>query len=120
MGLAAGIARHAASIFKDSSKYIDKIPPSYKAAYTEKSNQAAKLDQMATEKAESVFFERIPKHDDPKIQFPDPKNFVKFDESIRAELEKVAIINEVLRHVVPPEVRKMQVELKTQIQNMID
>ena len=29
-------------------------------------------------------------------------------------------MNEVLRHVIPPQVRAMQGEFKTQIQNMVD
>jgi hypothetical protein len=43
---------------------------------------------------------------------PDKKNFVKFDDSEKGELEKTPILNEVLRHVIPPEVRNMQAELK--------
>lgn len=38
---------------------------------------------------------------------PDQRNFVKFDESGKDELVKIPLINEVLRHVVPPAVRKM-------------
>ena len=46
---------------------------------------------------------------------PDCKNFVKFDNACQAELEKVPAANEVLRHVIPTAVRKMQGELQTQL-----
>ena len=47
---------------------------------------------------------------------PDKKNFVKFDDSSKGDLEKTPILNETLRHVIPPEVRNMQAELKKVIQ----
>jgi hypothetical protein len=65
-----------------------------------------------------VFFESIPDHS--KIKLPDSKNYVKFDDAAKKELEKIPLMNEVLRHVVPPEVRNMQSEFKTMLQNMID
>jgi hypothetical protein len=51
---------------------------------------------------------------------PDSKNYVKFDDSTKADLEHVPIMNETLRHIIPPEVRSMQSELKMQIQNTVD
>lgn len=65
-----------------------------------------------------MFFEKIPDH--ANIKIPDCKNFVKFDDSANAELQKVPFMNETLRHIIPPEVRSMQGEFKTQMQNMID
>lgn len=40
---------------------------------------------------------------------PDQKNFVKFVDC-SAELDEVPMLNEILRHIVPPQVRKMQAE----------
>lgn len=57
-----------------------------------------------------MFFEKV--EDFKKIDMPDKKNFVKFDDSGKGDLEKTPILNETLRHVVPPEVRNMQAELK--------
>jgi hypothetical protein len=73
---------------------------------------------MAADKAKNVFFEKIPAFAD--IKMPDCKNFVKFDSSCNEALEKVPAANEVLRHVIPTAVRKMQGELQTQLQNQID
>ena len=60
---------------------------------------------LAADKAQKVFFEKIPNFSDIKI--PDSKNFVKFDDSCREQLEVIPTVNEVLRHVVPTAVRKM-------------
>ena len=62
-----------------------------------------------TDKAKTPFFETVTAFN--KIQIPDSKNFVKFDGTISASLDEVPILNETLRHVVPPQVRKMQAEL---------
>jgi hypothetical protein len=69
------------------------------------------MTKLATEKAKTVFFEKLPAFKD--IKMPDSKNFVKFDDSCKDELNQIPIMNETLRHVVPPEVRKMQTELHT-------
>ena len=76
------------------------------------------MNKMATDKAKTVFFETVTAFN--KIQMPDSKNFVKFDGTISASLDEVPILNETLRHVVPPQVRKMQAELNQQLQNLID
>ena len=65
---------------------------------------------MAEDKAKNVFFEIIVSYE--KILIPDSKNFVKFDASIKDELDKVPIMNETLRYIIPPQVRKMQAEFK--------
>jgi hypothetical protein len=66
---------------------------------------------LSADKATKVFFEKIPPFSE--IKMPDMKNFVKFDDSVKESLEKVPTVNEVLRHVVPTQVRKMQSELQT-------
>jgi hypothetical protein len=58
------------------------------------------MKKMSEDKAKNVFFEIIPSHE--KIQIPDCKNFVKFDPSIKDELDKVPIMNETLRYIIPP------------------
>jgi len=68
---------------------------------------------MSTDKCKKVFFEQIPAHN--TIKIPDAKNFVKFDGSVADELSKIPVMNEVLRHVIPPQVRMMQGEFKQQM-----
>lgn len=56
---------------------------------------------MATDKAKNVFFESLPAPE--KIKMPDQKNFVKFEDGeVKAELDQTPMMNETLRHVVPP------------------
>lgn len=76
------------------------------------------MAKLSADKAKNVFFEKIPPFSD--IKMPDSKNFVKFDDSCKDDLNKTPIMNEVLRHVVPPEVKRMQTELHTELQNQID
>lgn len=74
---------------------------------------------MSEDKAKTVFFEKIPPHSDIKI--PDQKNFVSLQDKENIEdLSKVPGMNETLRHIIPPEVRKMQSEFKEHMQNLLD
>jgi hypothetical protein len=73
--------------------------------------QAGDMANLSADKAQKVFFEKIPAFKDIKI--PDQKNFVKFDDGVKELLEQVPTVNEVLRHVVPTAVRKMQGEIQT-------
>jgi len=66
---------------------------------------------MAVDKAKTVFFEKVTDFKD--VRIPDAKNFVKFDPTIGDELIKVPVMNETLRYIIPPQVRKMQAEFKT-------
>lgn len=118
MGIAAGTASHAAKLFEKMGPIMQAVPAEYHGNYRNKSEASKKQAAVAIDKAQNVFFEKIPDHSNIKI--PDQKNFVKFDDSANAELLKIPFMNETLRHVVPPEVRSMQGEFKTQMQNMID
>lgn len=113
MGTAAGTAINASQIFKNMQGVVSHVPVDYRDSYAKKAKQAEDLANMATEKAKNVFFEAIPPSNE--IPIPDSKTFVKFDESIKPDFNQVPDINETLRHVVPPEVRKMQGEVRTQL-----
>lgn len=63
-------------------------------------------------------FEKIPPWN--QVPMPDSKNFVKYDETGKEALEAVPIMNDILRHVIPPQVRKMQQELKEMLNNQIE
>ena len=118
MGIAAGTANYAFEVFKKAGAIIPRIPADYHENYKKKLEQSQNMSKMATDKATTVFFEKIPEWS--KIPIPDSKNFVKFDDSCKDDFNKVPPMNETLRHVVPPEVRNMQGEIKTQLQNQID
>lgn len=73
---------------------------------------------MAADKAKTVFFEPITSHE--KVKMPDAKNFVKLDPTGIDELLKTSPYNDTFRYIIPPQVRNMQSEFKTIIQNLID
>lgn len=73
---------------------------------------------MAADKAKTVFFEQITPP--AQVKMPDAKNFVKFDDGANAVLLEVPHMDDTFRYIVPPQVRNMQSEFKTIIQNMID
>lgn len=73
---------------------------------------------MSSEKAKTVFYEPITPPD--KVKMPDAKNFVKYDGTVQEELNATSPHNETFRYIIPPQVRNMQSEFKTIIQNMID
>jgi hypothetical protein len=70
---------------------------------------------MAADKAKTVFFEPITSHE--KVKMPDAKNFVKMDPTANEELVKPSTYNDTFRYIIPPQVRNMQQEFKTIIQN---
>ena len=110
MGEAAGTANHAFNLFKAMGPIIGTIPADYGENYRKKLANSEQMANTATDKAKNVFFESIPEHK--KIPIPDSKNFVKFDDSGKEDLNKTPVMNETLRHVIPPEVRSMQTEIK--------
>ena len=118
MGVAAGTANHAYQLFVNMGPIISAIPSDYGENYKKKLANAEQMAKTSTDKAKNVFFDAIPVH--AKVPMPDSKNFVKFDDSCKEELNKTPVMNETLRHVIPPEVRTMQSEIKQFIQNTID
>jgi len=91
------------------------IPVDYKSNYENKKKQAQQLSDMAADKAKTVFFEPITSHD--KVKMPDAKNFVKLDPTGNEELLKSPSYNDTFRYIIPPQVRNMQAEFRTIIQN---
>ena len=118
MGEAAGTAHRAQAIFMECGPLMASLPANYNTNYQNKLTQAQALAKMAEDKAKNVFFEPIMAA--AKVPMPDCKNFVKFDDSIKIEFGKIPVMNETLRHVIPPQVRSMQKEFNNLTQNLID
>lgn len=106
MGVAAGTLNHAAILFERMAPITKLIPADYSENYRKKLDNAKQMSATSTDKAKNVFFDKIPEHKD--VPIPDSKNFVKFDDSCKEDLMNIPIMNETLRHVIPPEVRQMQ------------
>ena len=60
MGIAAGTAAQCQLLFQKAGPLIQQIPESYKANYMAKLEQAGKICAMSKDKAENVFYEKIP------------------------------------------------------------
>ena len=116
MGQAAATIGRAAAILKTCD--INNIPSNYAKNWKAKFDSAAKLAGESQEKAQKVFFEKIP--DYKAVPMPDSKNFVKYDDSAKEALDAIPHMNEILRHVIPPGVRKMQAEITEYLQNVIN
>ena len=113
MGEAGGTLAHAHKLFLSIAPIIKTIPADYSTNYAKKTENAGTMVTKSNELCRDVFFEKVPDFKD--ITMPDSKNFVKFDESAKTDLEIVPIMSETLRHIIPPEVRSMQGEIKLQI-----
>lgn len=115
MGHAAGTAAHAAALFASAGPIIKQIPQDYAANYQKKKDQADALAKMSADKAKTVFFERVT--DYKEVKMPDAKNFVKYDGTCKEELEAISSHDDIFRHIIPPQVRALQSEFKTIVQN---
>lgn len=73
---------------------------------------------MSAEKAKTVFFEKVTPAKE--VKMPDAKNYVKYDAGCKEELETVSPHEDVFRHIIPPQVRNLQSEFKTVVQNLLD
>jgi len=55
---------------------------------------------MSAEKAKTVFFERVTPFTE--VKMPDAKNYVKYDNGCKEELELVSPHEDIFRHIIPP------------------
>lgn len=110
MGVAAGTLQHAVHLFNNMQGVIGSIPAEYGENYKKKLASSKQMLDKSVDLSKNVFFEKLPEFK--LIPMPDRKNFVKFDDSSKEDFEKVPLMSETLRHIIPPEVRKMQGELK--------
>lgn len=76
-----------------------------------------KLRDKAIKENQTIYFETEVHQD--KIPKPDMQNFVKM-EALVDTLNGKFPIEEKLRHLVPPQVRVMQGELKTKLQDVVN
>ena len=76
------------------------------------------MSDTAADKAKNVLFVPITPHE--KVKMPDAKNFVKLDPTGNDELLKTSAYNDTFRYIILSQVRNMQQEFKTIIQNQID
>lgn len=93
------------------------IPSSYQDNFNNKYTEICKLRDKAIKDNKSIYFERETPID--QIPKPDCQNFVKLEPALDNIQAKMPIEDK-LRHIVPPEVRAMQNEVKNQLQEILN
>ena len=116
-GLAVAMLKKTAIEFEKAKQVVTLIPSNYQDNYNNKYGDVIKLRDKAIHENKTIYFER----ETPVEQLPTPdlQNFVKMEPLLDSLSGKLAI-EEKLRHIVPPQVRVMQVELKTKLQEVIN
>jgi hypothetical protein len=67
-------------------------------------NEVKALLAKADDENKTIYYEKVPSPGE--IDKPDPKNFVKMDDSTSAMLNKAPELDAKMRHLIPPQVRQ--------------
>ena len=116
MGRAVGYFKKAALEFERAKPVVALVPSNYQDNFNTKYADLVKLRDKAINENKTIYFEKelsveaIPK--------PDAQNFVKM-EAVMDNLQGKLPIEDKLRHIVPPQVRGMQVELQEKLQGVV-
>lgn len=117
MGLAVGYLRESLKILDQAKAVVGLIPSNYQENFNKKYEEITKTLNKAVDQNKSIYFE--PEIKTERLPVLDLQNFVKLDSCLEVIQQKNPLEDK-LRHLVPPEVRVMQTELKTQLQNLLN
>jgi hypothetical protein len=109
MGLAVSYFKACIGILDQAKQVVLLIPSNYQDNYNSKYADIVKFLEKANKDNKSIYFERETPID--KLPILDSQNFVRLEPALDNIQEKLPIEDK-LRHIVPPEVRAMQTELK--------
>jgi len=102
--------------FEDCTSHVNLIGGGYKQNWAAKKENVQKIKDQASEENKKIYYEsEVP---EAEIAVPDMKNFVKI-EPLLENIDETPEMDSRLRHLVPPQVRMMQDELKNILQSMI-
>lgn len=96
---------------------IGLIPSNYQDNFNTRYADVIKCRDKAIKDNQTIYFDREPNVE--TLPKPDCQNFVKLEAAMDNIAAKLAI-EEKLRHIVPPQVRVMQMELKQKLQEVIN
>lgn len=117
MGRVVALYQKAQAEFDKAKPVVAMIPSNYQENFNNKYADLQKFHAKAKNENDTIYFEKvIPLEQLPPIEF---QNFVKMDSSLD-DINGKQAIEEKLRHIVPPNVRAMQVELKNKLQEVIN
>jgi len=117
MGRVVTLWKRTAAEFEKAKPVIGLIPSNYQENFNTRYADVIKNRDKAVKENSTIYFDReLPIESIPK---PDCQNFVKLEAALDNLSSKLAI-EEKLRHIVPPQVRVMQMELKQKLQEVIN
>ena len=93
------------------------IPSNYQENFNTKVADLTKLREKAINENKTIYFEKEMPID--QVPVPAAQNFVKM-EAVMDNLQGKLAIEDKLRHIVPPQVRAMQIEIKQKLQEIIN
>jgi BRO1-like domain len=112
MGKVVGLFKRTTAEFDKAKPVIGLIPSNYQENFNKRYQEVIAMRDKAIKENNTVYFDReLPIDQVPK---PDMQNFVKLEAALDNLAGKLAI-EEKLRHIVPPQVRVMQVEVKQKL-----
>lgn len=117
MGLAVALLKATCFMMEKAKAVVLTIGANYQDNFNNKFTEIIQMRDKAIKDNSSIYFERETPID--QLPKPDCQNFVKM-EAVLETLNTKLPIEDKLRHIVPPEVRAMQNELKNQIQDLIN
>jgi len=96
---------------------VSQIPSNYQDNFNTKFKDMCAMRDKAIKDNQQIYFERD--FPDSSIPKPDQQNFVKL-EPVNEDVKVSHPIEQKLRHIVPPQVRQMQEELRAQLQEIVN
>ncbi len=117
MGRVVSLFKKTAYEFDRAKGVVALVPSNYQENFNTRYAEVCKLRDKAINENKTIYFDReIPIEKLPPL---DLQNFVKLEQATDSLQGKLAI-EEKLRHIVPPNVRVMQTEVKQKLQEVIN
>jgi hypothetical protein len=118
MGQAVSLLKKTVAELDRAKAIVATIPSNYQDNFNAKYADVCKQRDKAINDNKTIYFERETPQE--KLSRPDLQNFVKLEPLLGDILTGKLAIEEKLRHIVPPQVRAMQIEIKTKLQEVLD
>jgi hypothetical protein len=117
MGRAVGYFKKTSAEFERAKAVVALVPSNYQDNFNTKYADVVKLRDKAINENKTIYFEKELALE--QVTAPAAQNFVKL-EAVMGNLQGKLAIEDKLRHIVPPQVRAMQVEIKQKLQEVIN
>jgi hypothetical protein len=118
MGQAVSLLKKTVAELDRAKAIVATIPSNYQDNFNAKYADVCNKRDKAINDNKTIYFERETPQE--KLSRPDLQNFVKLEPLLGDILTGKLAIEEKLRHIVPPQVRAMQIEIKTKLQEVLD